>query len=160
LIIEIGFYVFKTFKRVISIDLIMQELEIKIYGRVQGVLFRERIKRFAKNNQLNGFVENLADGSVLVLVQGNKENLDKFISWLKSFKGICFVRDLNIKEIKILEKYSDFKILKKDSYFLDKFKSGTNLIKSFQKSKFIPPLHLVIIPDGNRRWAKKEGLKN
>lgn len=159
MIIEIGFYVFKTFKRVISIDLIMQELEIKIHGRVQGVLFRERIKRFAKNNQLNGFVENLADGSVLVLVQGNKENLDKLTSWLKSFKGICFVRDLKIKETKILKKYSDFKILKKDSYFLDKFKSGTNLIKSFQKSKFIPPLHLVIIPDGNRRWAKKRGLE-
>lgn len=137
----------------------MQELEIKIYGRVQGVLFRERIKRFAKKNQLKGFVENLGDGCVLIIVQGNKANLGKLISWLKSFKGICFVRDLNIKKTKILRKYNDFKILKKDSYFLDKFKSEINLIKSFKKNKFIPPLHLVIIPDGNRRWAKKRGLE-
>ena len=50
----------------------MEELEVKVSGRVQGVGFRYTIKKFADLSGLKGYIENKNDGSVEILVQGRE----------------------------------------------------------------------------------------
>ncbi len=57
----------------------MFTLELKVYGRVQLVMFRDFIKRFAARLGLKGYVQNKSDGSVYILAFGKKEELEKLI---------------------------------------------------------------------------------
>lgn len=66
----------------------MNHLNIKIYGRVQGISFRWYTKRKAEALGIFGFARNEPDGSVYVEAEGEKKELDKFVGWLK--KGPLF----------------------------------------------------------------------
>ncbi|GCD80660.1 acylphosphatase [Schleiferia thermophila] len=57
-------------------------IRAKVYGRVQGVYFRQYTFLKAKELNLVGFVKNESDGSVLVVAQGFQDQLDKFIEFL------------------------------------------------------------------------------
>jgi len=58
----------------------MEQLKIKIYGSVQGVGFRSFVKRNADELGIKGYVRNSDDGSVLVIAQSNRDELEKFLS--------------------------------------------------------------------------------
>ena len=60
-----------------------KHLNIKIYGQVQGVFFRVSAQEKAKDLGISGFTRNEKDGSVYIEVEGEKENLDKFVDWCK-----------------------------------------------------------------------------
>src|SRR5882724_10781925 len=59
----------------------MQSFTIRISGKVQGVSFREYAKGKAYELRLNGFIRNEPDGSVYAEVEGEEEDLKKFIEW-------------------------------------------------------------------------------
>ena len=48
-------------------------------GRVQGVGFRYSCKEFAKGYDLTGSVENLPDGTVKLILQGEAEEIDEYL---------------------------------------------------------------------------------
>lgn len=48
-------------------------------GRVQGVGFRYSCKELAKGYDLTGSVENQADGSVKVILQGDEEEIEEYL---------------------------------------------------------------------------------
>ncbi len=52
---------------------------ILVYGIVQGVGFRAYTQRVARSYGLNGWVRNLPDGRVEILVEGDEELLCYFI---------------------------------------------------------------------------------
>ncbi len=52
---------------------------IRVYGRVQGVGFRYLTMMAATQLDLTGWVQNLADGSVLLEVQGKKDMVERLI---------------------------------------------------------------------------------
>ncbi len=138
---------------------IESEVEIELLGRVQGVNFRRIIKNYADSLNLRGYVMNRKDGSVLVVAQGMKEQLEDVISWLKESPGFSNVEEINYFWKNPRARYSAFDIIKEDSFVIDKAKSLLNLGKSLViDSKKSVPVHVVIIPDGNRRWARERGL--
>lgn len=55
------------------------EAAINITGRVQGVGFRPFIYRRAVKNQLKGYVINLGDAGVEVIVEGTRNQIDEFM---------------------------------------------------------------------------------
>ncbi|MDZ7860335.1 MAG: acylphosphatase [Candidatus Krumholzibacteriota bacterium] len=57
-------------------------IHIKVKGVVQGVGFRFFTKRLASDLGLEGFVRNLADGSVEAEVEGDRDRTEKFIKEL------------------------------------------------------------------------------
>ncbi|PJG86282.1 acylphosphatase [Conservatibacter flavescens] len=57
--------------------------QYNVYGRVQGVGFRYFTWKKAQQLDLKGFVRNLSDGSVSILVQGTQEQLAQFRHWLE-----------------------------------------------------------------------------
>ena len=58
-------------------------VEIIVKGIVQGVGFRFFILRKASELNLTGFVENLFDGSVLIVAEGEKYLLEELIDFAK-----------------------------------------------------------------------------
>jgi acylphosphatase len=50
---------------------------------VQGVFYRSTAKRIAESLLLTGWVRNLRDGRVEIIVEGEDGNLTKFIEWCK-----------------------------------------------------------------------------
>ena len=53
-------------------------------GRVQGVGFRATTVRIAKRYPVSGYVENLPDGRVRLLVEGERVSLEQFLAELRS----------------------------------------------------------------------------
>jgi len=79
-------------------------------GRVQGVGFRYRTSRLARNHSVSGFVKNLPDGTVELVVQaGSQAILDQFFDELMLMFATN-VTDVSIQEIAPNPVWLKFKI--------------------------------------------------
>jgi len=83
---------------------------ISVFGRVQGVFYRDTAFRKAKSLNLTGFVQNDFDGSVKILAEGEKEQLGKLIEWAKSGPPIARVDKIEVKWDKAKEEFENFEI--------------------------------------------------
>ena len=137
----------------------MKEIRIEARGRVQGVNFRSSAKSYADRLELKGFVMNKEDGDVSIIAQGKKKNLEDFLSYIQKSPGFSKIGGLSYRWVEIGKEYPDFRIIRENNIFLDKAKSLINLGKSFIGIKGKVPMHVAIIPDGNRRWAKSKGFE-
>lgn len=68
----------------------IKELYCRVRGRVQMVMYRDYASRKARGLGLAGYVKNLPDGSVEVVAQGERPNLERFKETLK--KGSALSR--------------------------------------------------------------------
>jgi acylphosphatase len=66
----------------------MKEAEIVVTGKVQGIGFREFSKIKAEELGLTGYAENQEDGSLYILVQGDKDSIAIFVDHIR--KGPMF----------------------------------------------------------------------
>ncbi|MDE2399902.1 MAG: acylphosphatase [Patescibacteria group bacterium] len=82
-----------------------------ISGRVQGVLFRDFTSRLAKKFSLNGTVENLSDGTVRVVAEGDEVKLNEFLLKLKKGPLFSHVTDVKTEWQNATGGYIDFKII-------------------------------------------------
>lgn len=57
--------------------------DILISGKVQGVFFRASARAEANRLNLQGFVRNEDDGSVHAEAEGDRQDLDEFLSWCR-----------------------------------------------------------------------------
>lgn len=62
----------------------LHRCELWYRGHVQGVGFRHRTRSLARQFDLPGFVKNLPDSRVYVVVEGSKESIDQFASDLST----------------------------------------------------------------------------
>ena len=135
-----------------------KELKIEVFGRVHGVRFRNFIKTKADELGIKGYVTNRPDGSVLIVAQGSKDKLEELLvsaqkgSILAKVEGVSYFWKKSFKE------YPDFEIIKEDSFISDQKSSFANLGKKLFGIGDKIPLHVSVIPDGNRRWARSKGL--
>jgi acylphosphatase len=73
-----------------------------IHGYVQGIFYRASTRETALSLGLNGWVRNMADGSVEALFEGLVENLHNVVEW-------CRQGPPGAKVTRIDEKWSDSK---------------------------------------------------
>ena len=83
--------------------------KIQIFGRVQGVFFRASAKERADELGLSGYVRNLADGSVEVIVQDEKGVVDSFVEWLKNNPALSRVENIKTEDLP-LQDFKGFEI--------------------------------------------------
>ena len=62
-------------------------------GRVQGVGFRYRVSTIAKRLPVTGYVRNLPDGSVEVIVEGVQADIEEFLEEIRSGMGSAITRE-------------------------------------------------------------------
>ncbi len=58
-------------------------LQATVYGRVQGVFFRAFVTGWARELGLAGCVRNLPDSTVEVRAEGERQQLEKLVDYLK-----------------------------------------------------------------------------
>lgn len=56
-------------------------LHLVIHGRVQGVFFRDSMRREAQSLSIGGWVRNCSDGTVEATVQGDPDAVDAMLRW-------------------------------------------------------------------------------
>jgi len=83
--------------------------KIHITGRVQGVGFRWSAVREARIRGINGFVKNLADGSVYIEAEGSGDQLNDYVDWCKKGPDFGFVESVNADPFPAVN-YTDFRI--------------------------------------------------
>ena len=86
----------------------MSELHFFASGVVQGVGFRRSAQKIGLALQLTGFIRNLPDGRVELLVQGPKEKIEQFLNSIQ-VKFQIDKLDLSWHEISRL--FSTFEII-------------------------------------------------
>ena len=91
-----------------SAFLIMPCVHLIILGKVQGVFYRASCQEVAQRLGLTGWVRNLSAGEVEVLVQGEKEKIEKLIEWCKKGPAGAMVSDVKVEWKKQMEDLSEF----------------------------------------------------
>lgn len=89
----------------------MNRIECKITGRVQGVFYRDFANLKARELGLFGTVQNLPDGSVAVVAEGKKVNLQKFLALLEKGTPYSRVEKAETKWSPETGEFDDFRVL-------------------------------------------------
>ena len=55
--------------------------ELRITGRVQGVFYRATTRDKAQQLGLNGWIQNMTDGSVRAVVEGRRQAIEALVDW-------------------------------------------------------------------------------
>lgn len=87
------------------------QVSLKIYGRVQGVFFRDSVRESAEKLKLTGWVKNELDGTVKVLAQGEENSLKELIEWCYNGPELAQVDKIDIDWQKIKEDYQNFQVI-------------------------------------------------
>ncbi len=70
---------------------------IKVTGMVQGVYYRSTAREEALKIRLTGWVRNMSDGSVELVVEGEKEKIEEFIRWCWKGPPLAIVKNVEVK---------------------------------------------------------------
>jgi acylphosphatase/gas vesicle protein len=77
----------------------VKRFEIIAKGKVQKVGYRDYVEEVARSLGIVGFIENLKDGNVKIVCEGEEAIVKKFISEINIKKGLIEVEDVQIKSI-------------------------------------------------------------
>lgn len=88
----------------------MKRVHLIVSGRVQGVFYRDFVRREAERLGVRGFVRNLRDGGVEVVAEGNDDKINEFIKFCKKGSFASFVKNVEVKEEKPTNEFEDFEI--------------------------------------------------
>src|SRR3989344_7635469 len=94
----------------------MKTFKIEVYGRVQGVNFRNNVKAFCDKKGIRGEIMNKDDGCVLIIAQSNEDKLQKLIEWIRKSPGFSRVEKIRKEHINTEKGYDCFEIVKEYSY--------------------------------------------
>ncbi|MCS7135616.1 MAG: carbamoyltransferase HypF [Nitrososphaerota archaeon] len=87
--------------------------EVSVSGIVQGVGFRPFVYRIAVSRGLRGFVQNLKDASVRIVVEGPESHIRSFLDALVEEKPpLARITRINVNYSEPKNEFVDFKILK------------------------------------------------
>lgn len=88
----------------------MERLEATIHGRVQGVGFRANTQRRARSLDISGWVANHPDGTVRVVAEGEKTDLDEFLTFLRQGPSAARVMEVEKQWAEATGDFSGFNV--------------------------------------------------
>lgn len=74
-------------------------LHCLVAGRVQGVFYRDSTRRKAKELNITGWVRNVSDGRVEVMICGEAEQVDVMREWLWDGPPAAEVTGVVVEEV-------------------------------------------------------------
>ena len=78
-------------------------------GRVQGVGFRYTVSTIAKAFPVRGYVRNLPDGRVEVIVEGSRSEVEGFLGEIRAARAVGIKRETQC-EAPGTEEFTDFSV--------------------------------------------------
>jgi acylphosphatase len=84
---------------------------IHFAGRVQGVGFRFTTRAIAKRHPVTGFVQNLPDGRVRIVVEGAPAALDAFVAAVAGEMD-RYIESTDVSKQPATGEFSEFEILR------------------------------------------------
>ncbi len=88
----------------------MKRVRVSVFGRVQGVGFRSFAQECASICEITGWVRNEWDGSVSLEVQGDEEEITRFLAIVRLGTRYAHVDRLTKEEVPVLETERGFHI--------------------------------------------------
>ena len=85
-------------------------VHILVEGMVQGVGFRWFVARHAQSLGLTGYVENLFNGNVEVVAEGDRSLIEELITHLKVGPRSAHVSNLRLEWAQPTQQYRNFEI--------------------------------------------------
>ena len=92
--------------------MVKKAVRFLVQGTVQGIFFRQFVKEYADDLGLRGHCRNLEDGNVEVVVEGDKEAIERLGAKLKKGPEHAQIRNVKIEERKWSGDFDGFKILR------------------------------------------------
>jgi acylphosphatase len=71
---------------------------VVIHGRVQGVFFRDSVRRLAAANGVAGWVRNRPDGDVEAVFEGPRNGVDALVQFCETGPPHARVEDIEVTE--------------------------------------------------------------
>ncbi len=84
-------------------------IKVIVSGRVQGVGFRYTVLKHAEAFKIKGYVKNLYDGTVEIVIKKDKKTIDKFIKIIKNLPYPIQVDKLSLENT-VCEEFKRFEI--------------------------------------------------
>ncbi|HLP96939.1 MAG TPA: acylphosphatase [Sideroxyarcus sp.] len=75
----------------------MKTLHLVMHGRVQGVWYRDSMRREAEALGVNGWVRNCSDGTVEAMVQGGDDAVDALLLWARRGPQLAEVERVEVE---------------------------------------------------------------
>ena len=88
----------------------MASLQATVHGRVHGVFFRASVEEIAARLNLTGYVCNRPGGTVEVVAEGEKPNLEKLVEFLRAGPPAARVQEVLTSWGGYTGSYPDFRI--------------------------------------------------
>ena len=88
-----------------------KRLRATITGRVQMVMYRDFAQRKARRLGLVGTVQNMKDGSVAVVAEGDEVALGQYIEFLNKGSILSKVKNVRIEWLEASGEFGDFLIV-------------------------------------------------
>jgi len=83
---------------------------IRVTGVVQGVGYRHSTRLEAERLGLSGTVQNLPDGSVEAVAEGEREKVESLVAWCRSGPPAARVRAVDVQWEPALDEGGPFRI--------------------------------------------------
>tara|TARA_B110000014_G_scaffold170281_1_gene120955 strand:+ start:265 stop:543 length:279 start_codon:yes stop_codon:yes gene_type:complete len=90
--------------------MVKQRIHIFLTGKVQGVFFRQATKVVAIKNNVTGWVKNLENGEVEILLEGDDKNVNSVIDWCRNGPANSRVDEVKIEQQEFSGQYSNFEV--------------------------------------------------
>lgn len=87
-----------------------RRLDISVFGRVQGVYFRQYTLERAARLGLDGWVANRRDGSVRVVAEGDEATLRRLLEWLHQGPVMATVERVDAQWLEATGEFDGFTV--------------------------------------------------
>lgn len=116
----------------------MQEIELIILGKVQGVGYRQYVAEVGNELKLKGFVKNLKDRTVQIRCKGDEKAINEFKKQINvqkpktaPFINVTYIKSKPLKQGTIKQKFFEEKYGKLDAEMSQGFSTGMNYMRHF-----------------------------
>ena len=83
---------------------------IIVSGRVQGVAYRYYAREVAEQLGIKGWIKNLINGDVELIVEGFQQTVEKMIEWCKEGPRLAIVENIEVDWLPYSGEFNQFHI--------------------------------------------------
>lgn len=88
----------------------MKRQHMIVSGKIQGVFYRDYVRREAEKRQITGWVMNMQNGTVEILAEGSDSALAELQKACRKGPLMAHIEDIKITESTATEEFEDFDI--------------------------------------------------